>query len=319
MDSYLTIAERVLRAARRPMTAKAILHAALRAGIVPDHLRGETQHKTLQARLSEEILHKRLEGRFFRTDPGYFFLTELREDPHVPNRFKDPFHARRRTRDLNKAPALAIDRKFAKEHASSSLCEWANLLQHASDAGAIRYIDPSRDSSDSILIWAFSVVRREQEILTYRMGRYRDDRDSFANKRSIGFPEMVSYDDKTLFSHDDFGLAECGLNAVLADLDLSRSSFTSRDENFLPSVSFSLLADSGSEDAALLFVMEWECPEWFEPTARRLSLNDVRWIDARCPPNDIDSFEPWSIEAFSALLSTRSLNWGEEIEEKNSY
>ena len=100
MDSYLEIAERVLKAARRPMTAKGILNAAYRAEIVPDHLHGKTQTKTLQARLSEDILHCKRDGRFFRTKPGYFFLTKFESDPIISDKFKDHFSARRRTRDL---------------------------------------------------------------------------------------------------------------------------------------------------------------------------------------------------------------------------
>src|SRR5437763_111510 len=84
LETYLEIAEAVLRAARRPLTARAILDAAYRGGIVPTHLYGKTQHKTLQARLSEDILLRKLESRFFRTDPGYFFLSELRSDPKIP-------------------------------------------------------------------------------------------------------------------------------------------------------------------------------------------------------------------------------------------
>ena len=75
------------------MTAKAILNAAYRTGIVPDHLHGKTQHKTLQARLSEEILHFKRDGRFFRTEPGFFFLTEFESDPLIPDKYKDHFSA----------------------------------------------------------------------------------------------------------------------------------------------------------------------------------------------------------------------------------
>src|SRR5689334_22131413 len=98
--NYLDIAEIVLRTARRPLSPRAIMDAAYRGGIVPIHLRGKTQYKTLHARLSEDILHNKLGSRFFRTDPGLFFLSEMRSDPKVPDEFKDPFHARRRTRDL---------------------------------------------------------------------------------------------------------------------------------------------------------------------------------------------------------------------------
>src|SRR6476469_2378969 len=111
-ENYLDIAEAVLRTARRPLSPRAIMRAAHRAGIVPAHLFGKTQHKTLHARLSEDILQHKLESRFYRTEPGLFFLSQMRSDPTIPETFKDPFHARRRTRDLCKPAALALDRDF---------------------------------------------------------------------------------------------------------------------------------------------------------------------------------------------------------------
>jgi hypothetical protein len=84
----------VLRAARRPLSPRAILAAAYRAGIVPNHLFGKAQHKTLQARLSEDILRFKLDSRFYRTDPGIFFLSEFRSDPKIADELKDFGHFR---------------------------------------------------------------------------------------------------------------------------------------------------------------------------------------------------------------------------------
>lgn len=102
MDSYLQIAQAVLRSARRPMGAKAILDLAYQADVVPKHLYGKTQQKTLQARLSEEILHHRGTSPFYRTEPGQFFLTEFLDADDIPEEWKKPFPARRRTRDLTR-------------------------------------------------------------------------------------------------------------------------------------------------------------------------------------------------------------------------
>ena len=298
LENYLDIAEVVLSTARRPMSPRAIMDAAHRARIVPAHLYGKTQHKTLQARLSEDILEHKLESRFFRTEPGLFFLSAFRSDPAIPNNFKDPFHARRRTRDLCKPAALALEKKFLKSQSLERLT-WQQLLKLAGRAGALKHVDPRTPDSRFIMVWAFSVVRRDNEILCYRIGRYRDQRAAFANHRSIGFVEMVGFQDVSLFS-EDMGVSECGLNAVLTDLDLSRSAFPG--EVAKPSVSFAIMALRGAADPVALVVLEWSCPEWFEPTARRLSLNDLRWIDATHKPNNIDDFEPWSAIAFDALV-----------------
>jgi HB1, ASXL, restriction endonuclease HTH domain len=304
----------VLRAARRPLSPRAILSAAYKAGMVPSHLFGKAQHKTLQARLSEDILKFKLNSRFYRTDPGVFFLSEFRSDPDVADELKDPFHARRRTRDLAKPSTLVISREFVESSKSWST-GWREFLHEANRCGAVHYVDARRPPADFYLIWAFSIVRRNTQLLSYRIGRYRDNRDAFINRRSIGFTDVVSYEDSSLFN-SDLGITDRGLAVLLDDMDLSRSVFGSSEGIHEPDVLFPILTSDESSQPALLFVMEWTCPEWFEPTARRLSLNEVRWIDATRTPNDLDDFEPWSSAALSAIVENSLRYHNEEKENK---
>jgi hypothetical protein len=290
------------------------LDAAYKAGIVPSHLFGKAQHKTLQARLSEDILRLKLDSQFYRTDPGVFFLSEFRSDPNIADSFKDPFHARRRTRDLAKPYALAIRREFVEENESWP-SGWREFLREAGRSGAVQYVDPRHNTNDCYLIFAFSIVRRSTQLLSYRVGRYRDERDAFVNRRSIGFADVVSYEDVSLFN-SDFGVGDRGLSVLLEDLDLSRSVFGSSEDIHAPDVVFSMVAVDESSQPALLFVMEWPCPEWFEPTARRLSLNDVHWIDATRMPNDLGDFEPWSAAALSEIVENNLRCHDEEKEDK---
>jgi hypothetical protein len=312
LDSYLDLAELVLSAAKRPLSPRAILDAAYKAGTVPSHLFGKAQHKTLQARLSEDILRLKLNSRFYRTDPGVFFLSAFRSDPTIADDLKDPFHARRRTRDLAKPSALAVDRNFL-ESTSLWSAGWREFFHEADHQGALRYVDARKPQPDWYLIWAFSIVRRSTKLLSYRIGRYRDKRDTFINRRSIGFADVVGDEDANLFNKD-LGIADRGLTALLDDLDLSRSVFGPREDISSPNMLFYLIAKAGQDPPALLVVLEWICPEWFEPTARRLSLNEVRWVDSTRRPNDLDDFEPWSAAAFSAIVEG---NLSSHYEEKN--
>ena len=301
MDSYLDIAERVLRASKRPMSARAIISAAYRAGIVPDHLYGKTQFKTLQARLSEEILYNRRHTLFYRTEPGVFFLTELMSDPSIPQKFKTAFPARRRTRDLLNEPSLALATEYVMSDRFSKFHSWHDLVADAERHDAVKYVDPKHTSSDFIMIWSFSLVRRAQCVLSYRVGRYRDDRDQFANRRTIGFPGIVSFTDNTLFSEGDYGAADGALDALLTDLDLSLRSFTSEGQVELPTSTDIVKLDYPGDKPTILLIMQWKCPEWFEPTTRRLSLNDVCWFDMSSRVNNIEDFEPWSRAALDCI------------------
>jgi hypothetical protein len=128
---------------------------------------------------------------------------------------------------------------------------------------------------------------------------------------------VVSYQDASLFNND-LGVVERGLAVLLDDLDLSRSVFGASEEVNAPNMLFSMLAIDESSQPALLFVMEWACPDWFEPTARRLSLNEVRWIDATRVPNDLNDFEPWSCAALSAIVDDHLKRRNEKKEDKRS-
>ena len=286
------------------MSASAILEAAYKAGIVPSHLYGKTQQKTLQARLSEEILEHKRNCTFFRTEPGIFFLTELISDPSIPEKYKNVFPARRRTRELFNAPALAIKKSLLDESHGIRSNDWLELLDEARREDAIRYVHPKDVDAEYLLVWSFSLVRRHQNTLGYRVGRYRDDRDLYANRKTIGFPGLLNTDSHTLFSMRDFGATECATESIFTDLDLSANSFDGLDSVAPPEITNILIVDEHLNKPVLLLVMQWQCPNWLEPTSRRLSLNNLGWLDISRAPNDLEDFEPWSQATLEALQTT---------------
>ncbi|MDZ4056568.1 MAG: winged helix-turn-helix domain-containing protein, partial [Polynucleobacter sp.] len=160
LDAYLDIAYRVLREARRPLPPREILRHAFASGYVPASLYGQTQHKTLQARLSEDILLRRERSAFFRTKPGYFFLREFIADPSIPTEFRTPILARRRRRELAYVEALALDRA-----STAAVCH-GRSIERSAILGLLRsrnyhYAPSSRNrSTDDVLIWSFVVVQR---------------------------------------------------------------------------------------------------------------------------------------------------------------
>ncbi len=283
------------------MTAKGMLNAAYRSKIIPEHLYGKTQEKTLQARLSEDILEHKSQSRFYRTKPGYFFLAEFESDPEIPIEYKQRFSARRRTRDIFPEYALAIDISFVESKHLSRFRNWSEFTAEASACNAVKYINLKHAYNNYLPVWAFSIVKKNRDILTYRVGRYRDDRDEFANKRTIGFPCVVSAEDQTLFTNNDLGARECAFNVLLTDLDISLSAFSEEERAKHPEIIMAIHVSGEDSKPAILVVFEWSCPSWYEPTNHRLSLNDLRWMDASLTPNNIDDFEPWSVAALEAL------------------
>lgn len=304
MDSYLDIARTVLQAARRPLNAKAMLDMAYEAGVVPPHLHGRTQHKTLQARLSEDILHHRERSAFYRTEPGQFALKIFLDDPSIPQEWKVPFPARRRTRDLKRSYALGVRRSVA--HAiGTRMTLFDAVFGRAEAEGAVAAMHPDdMYARGYCAVWTFSVVRRGDCVLAYRVGRYRDDRDAFADRRSIGFPGALAADDVSLFSHDRLGVVDCATTVLQYDLDLSLATVDGADDNASarrPKID-GVIAVEGMEGALdVIVILSWACPDWFEPTTRRLSLNEPNWLCSKSRLNDINDFEPWSARVLAHL------------------
>ncbi|CFW99570.1 protein of unknown function [Candidatus Filomicrobium marinum] len=293
MDSYLQVAQAVLRSTRRPMSARAILDVAYKAGVVPPHLYGKTQQKTLQARLSEDILHHRETSAFYRTEPGQFFLVEFLDDPTIPEEWKTKFPARRRTRDLKRDNTLGVKRSFLKRWCKRE-SDFHEFFRAADAEGALAYLHPDDMAGhDYCATWTFSMVFRNDCVLAYRIGRYRDDRDAFANRRSVGFQGALAVDDTSLFSHDALGAEDCSISVLVQDLDLSLSTFYGESAT-RPEIDCVMVVENGCSDIDLVIVTTWNCPDWFEPTTRRLSLNEPRWLCTSVLHNDLKDFEPWS-------------------------
>lgn len=273
---------------------------AYKAGLVPPHLHGRTQHKTLQARLSEDILRHRDTSLFYRTQPGQFALTEFLDDQDIPSEWKVSFPARRRIRDLKRPHALAVRRSFARKLLwSTGVFEDVIRAAEAEDALASMHPDEMAGRS-YCAVWTFSMVRKADCVLAYRIGRYRNDCDAFANKRSIGFPGALAAEDVSLFSRDRLGVEDCAITVLQHDLDLSLAAFDSRSSR--QPVIDGVMAVEGMDGAFdIVVVLSWRCPDWFEPTTRRLSLNDPVWLCSTTRINNIDDFEPWSARALARL------------------
>lgn len=306
MSSYLEIAEKVLRSERRPMSAKAILKRAYSANIAPHHLYGKTQHKTLQARLSEDILQRRERSPFFRTKPGLFFLREFLTDTSIPIENRQPIVARRRTRDLFLGPALALGRGEIGDLLQKTERPILEAIQKLAKSDNYRYVDPKNLEEDDVLIWSVAAVVKPGKILSYRVGRYRDDRESFANKRSVNFSTLVSEKNRTLFDNGSLGISDSALFAISSDLDIPLSEALSPNSSFEQTIRFFALHIGTSHHASLLAFVEINAPDWFEPTGSRLSLNDLKWLDLCARPNNWDDFDPWSQDILSHYFSTEA-------------
>jgi hypothetical protein len=290
------MAQRVLARYRTPMSTQQIMRLAFLDDLVPEHLHGHTQHKTLGARLSEDILRFRQRSRFFRTRPGRFFLRQFIKDKSLPIEYRTSIVARRRRRELKKSH-LAYLRSLPPEQPSlfSSLPILSpEDFQQIVRSGDIGYADASDIALEDLCgIYSFVIITRGDEVLVHRKGNYREGRKAFVQKQTIGFTSPLAHDDMTLFDYDDHGLVSAGLTAVAIDLDVEFSSDLPRFEEvaYLHSCP---LVPTRAAGKTLLGVVRVEAPTSFEPTRRRLAINDLRWMRISERRGSTADFDPWS-------------------------
>lgn len=294
-NSYLDLAEQILLLLRRPMSTREIMNEAFLRGFVPPHLHGRTQWKTLGARLSEDILLLREHSRFYRAHPGRFLLRRLLHDENIPEEHRQPIVAKRRQRELKRRDVVCIPRqilqKLALERGAPIQKE---QMEHIFHSDAVVYTTNFDSLVESCIpLTAFVVVMRGRQALSYRLGRYREYRDAFREKRSIGFSTPVSRYDESLFDRSDHGALRAGLAAMAVDLDVRFGVGRASPEG-AARLLYYVTPDEEAEPNALLAVIKFVADEGFEPFSKRLAINDLAWIDIERSFNDLDDFDPWS-------------------------
>ena len=88
---------------------------AREGGFLPAHLFGATMHRTLNARLSENIRYKSDRSEFFRTGPSTFFLHSLAEAPDAAEEFKKVYVGHLRSKAIRKENVLVAPRRRLQE------------------------------------------------------------------------------------------------------------------------------------------------------------------------------------------------------------
>lgn len=295
-DSYLEIAEAVLKLVRRPMSTREMVKLAYLHRIMPPHLHGKTQHKTLGARLSEDILTYRTRSRFFRNRPGKFFLRELIKDKTIPSEFRSTVVARRRKRELKRNNVLCIDPNKLKNYAIQSGViispdEWSALIK----TNAISYekYDNAREKG-LYPAMSYPIIMRNEEILIHSKGAYAESRQNYVGKLMIGFPIPICHDDLTLLDQDDHGAISAGLTAVAMDLDLE---FSPEFPAFEQSADLiGIVAAPSDETGIVLFaVVSVTAVERFQPSGRRLAVGSLHWRSLGQSDISSGDFDPASM------------------------
>lgn len=289
MDSYLELAAIVLKKIRRPLDARQILTSAYQLSIVPSGLYGKTQHKTLHARLAEDIRRQRARSPFVRTDPGRFFLRSLLADPTVPQVHKREYPARPRADQLRNFDVLCLRRADAKSIDSAGLFDHSLL---ASAPLLTRRLSDIYGDETYLFIRTFVITQRCDSIIARRS--FFRLTDTMASKWSLGAIGFVKDHDKTMFSEDSSGLTEASLRTLSEQLDLNHAEAEFIHSERLINLVGLTISPADAGENSMIAVSVCRCPERFDPIGRYNDPRAFYWMPTQSRINDMASLDPWS-------------------------
>jgi hypothetical protein len=301
-DAYLNVAERVLLQARRPLRPREIIDAAYASDLVPWHLHGPTQDKTLHARISEDVAGGHSSSRFFRTGPGVFFLRTLLEDPRIPALFKQPYYAPPRRKELRRERVLALTGLRAAASGPRGDFVAVAQIQREFERGRYKFVTPAEMAllPVSVPVHSFVLVYHEDRVLSYVCGKFFPDDAPLKGKRSIGIGGSVYAGDRDMLFDDMFGVVASGINELGYGIGLTKElSERARYGNEVTPCA-GVLVRLADGRAVLHVVLAYECPLDFLPSKAALSVNDLRWLDMRNPANTLEGFDRTSALLFSS-------------------
>lgn len=299
-DAYLKLAEDVLRRVGKPLHVRNILSEAIETKLAPERLHGKTQHKTLAARLSEDIRKLGVQSKFIRTGPNRFFLRDLSQYSDEPI-----YHARRRAKSLFKENVLAFDVKFLRSKKVSGIApNPVNLIKDAVNEGAVSWIDRriAENSFEIKQAISYVIIINDFSILSYVRGRFTRADGNLYGMRSIGFGGHVTSDDMDFFSEADCGITLNAKRELCEELFFDKEEIVNLNSPNRLNLQYSINTEITDEARKHLgFVFIYQATPGFKAIKNELSINDPTWLRLPVLQNDLSEFEPWSAELIPVL------------------
>lgn len=301
MNSYLQLAEAVLNKTNQPLSASEILEAAYRLQLVPEHLFGKTQHKTLQARLSEDLLRNRERTAFARVAPGRFVL---RSRLGVEDQSSEEFIAPLRAYQLKKFDVICADR----EELESIWKESESFVPLTSVLAAFSKQVPLVEAEKSLQLVHLRLlvsIKSLGRVLT--VNSQRDP--SYGQGRSFGFLGYLKGVDIDLFSRDHLGLKEASFRTLQEQTGLPRQLVEQIIKTVeLDAIDCLSLLDSSEAQNSVVVLTSFECDQPEEFASYIPAHRSPRWVRLPSEINDLDSLEPLSQKIFESEVALASMS-----------
>lgn len=293
-NSYLELAEEVIKARGKPLSARSILAEAKRFGLMPDHLTGSTMHKTLQARISDDINSHHEFSKFYRVGVGTYFLRELSADPTLPGEVRREKPSPGRVKSIEKNRVLHS--KNSIQYKDALIADVSEVLSWIESHNCFRYA--STRLPDEFLIGTFTVIRWGNDIFLHELGKFSFFfRQACSDQSTIGLRRYIDEFDDDIFKVVDFGIDFSSAREVIRNLAICNEEDFIDDRKIRNEMSL-LGAAFESDINSLFFVVQVNLSQPRDQTVlfkKRKDIRNPHWVG-------LDTVERTKLDPLSRLV-----------------
>jgi predicted NUDIX family phosphoesterase len=229
-QTYLRVAEIVLADALQPLKAREIVDRGIERGLFGDHVLSRTPEKSMQARLSTDILNRASASKFIRTERGRFTLRSKvlnAEQPRDAAQGDTPvvhseYVAERRVLRTPREEVLCAAEAAFKDVLTFQGIDpdTTSILRHLLDEGSISYVSRSEAEvrNDAKQFVTYVLVQCGQRLLFFRRSYLSRAAEFLRGSKCIGFGGHVSAADADILSLGDRGLEACARRELIEEL-----------------------------------------------------------------------------------------------------
>jgi len=224
-QTYLRVAEIVLGKSLVPLNAREIVDRGIEQGLFGDHVMSRTPQKSMQARLSMDILNRESTSRFVRIARGRFTLrssiapsTEV-----IGDEASTEYVAERRVLRTPKEEVLCVSEdKFQDVLTFQGIdTDTTPILHRFLKTDSTVYVGraEAETRNDVKQFVTYVLVQCGQRLLFFKRSYLSRAAEFLRGSKCIGFGGHVSAADLDILSRDDFGLSSCARRELPVPVD----------------------------------------------------------------------------------------------------
>jgi predicted NUDIX family phosphoesterase len=305
-NAYLKLAQEAIVYRREPLTPTEMLETARQEGFLPDHLYGATMHKTLSARLAENIRRESQQSVFYRTAPARFFLHSLASQTDTPRAYKEVYVGNLRTKTIRKENVLVAPRNILSdsifgEYVPFDESQFENLYRNH-----CTFLDRTTAENDPTVkqFVTFTLVYHNSNILIYRRGQFTTTSDLLKGQLSVGFGGHVNDKDFDLFNSGSGAFRSNAARELKEELfldDVYREQYDAAKRTKI--LGYVNVDDSADAEHHIAVLVAFQHIDESIPKKGELSINQLSWLNLNNIKNDTSSFDLWSEIILKGLYS----------------